>query len=121
MRLEERAIRSRTGPYRHLMTGVSYMLPVVVAGGLLIALAFAFGGIYAGDKQGTIGWALMQIGGAGAFSLFVPVLGAYIAYSIAQRPGITPGLVGGLLATNVGADSLAVSLPGSLPGILPSF
>ncbi|WP_321403918.1 PTS fructose-like transporter subunit IIB [Maridesulfovibrio sp.] len=119
--LKKERSAARTGPYRHLMTGVSYMLPVVVAGGLLIALAFAFGGIYAGDKQGTLGWALMQIGGAGAFSLFVPVLGAYIAYSIAQRPGITPGLVGGLLATNVGAGFLGGIVAGFIAGYLTKF
>ncbi|HSI62719.1 MAG TPA: PTS fructose-like transporter subunit IIB, partial [Candidatus Saccharimonadia bacterium] len=45
--------KARTGPYKHLMTGVSYMLPIVIAGGLAIALAFAFGGIYAGDQKGT--------------------------------------------------------------------
>ena len=112
---------SRTGPYRHLMTGVSYMLPVVVAGGLLIALAFAFGGIYAGDQEGTFGWALMQIGGGGAFALFVPVLGAFIAYSIAQRPGITPGLVGGMLATTVGAGFLGGIVAGFLAGYLTKF
>lgn len=119
--LKKERSAARTGPYRHLMTGVSYMLPVVVAGGLLIALAFAFGGIYAGDKQGTFGWALMQIGGAGAFSLFVPVLGAFISYSIAQRPGITPGLVGGMLATSVGSGFLGGILAGFIAGYLTKF
>ncbi len=112
---------SRTGPYRHLMTGVSYMLPVVVAGGLLIALAFAFGGIYAGDQEGTLGWALMQIGGATAFSLFVPVLSGFIAYSIAQRPGIAPGLIGGMLASTVGAGFLGGIVSGFLAGYLTKF
>jgi PTS system fructose-specific IIC component len=111
----------RTGPYKHLMTGVSYMLPVVVAGGLLIALAFAFGGIYAGDKEGSFGWALMQIGGATAFALFVPVLAGFIAYSIADRPGITPGLVGGMLATSVGAGFLGGILAGFIAGYLTQF
>lgn len=120
--LKKERSAARTGPYRHLMTGVSYMLPVVVAGGLLIALAFAFGGIYAGDKEGTFAWALMQIGGgAGAFSLFVPVLGAFISYSIAQRPGITPGLVGGLLAANVGAGFLGAIVAGFIAGYLTQF
>jgi PTS system fructose-specific IIC component len=112
---------ARTGPYKHLMTGVSYMLPVVVAGGLAIALAFAFGGIYAGDKEGTLGWALMQIGGATAFALFVPVLGAFIAYSIADRPGITPGLVGGMLASSVGAGFLGAIVAGFIAGYLTKF
>lgn len=112
---------TRTGPYKHLMTGVSYMLPVVVAGGLLIALAFAFGGIYAGKAEGTFGWALMQIGGATAFALFVPVLGGFIAYSIADRPGITPGLIGGLLATTVGAGFLGGIAAGFIAGYLTRF
>ncbi len=111
----------RTGPYRHLMTGVSYMLPVVVAGGLLIALAFAFGGIYAGDKPGTLGWALMQIGGTSAFSLFVPVLAGFIAFSIAQRPGIAPGLIGGMLATSVGSGFLGGIVAGFLAGYVVKF
>jgi PTS system fructose-specific IIC component len=97
------------------------MLPVVVAGGLAIALAFAFGGIYAGDQEGTLGWALMQIGGATAFALFVPVLGAFIAYSIADRPGITPGLVGGMLANSVGPGFLGAILAGFIAGYLTQF
>jgi PTS system fructose-specific IIC component len=112
---------TRTGPYKHLMTGVSYMLPMVVAGGLLIALAFAFGGIYAGDAKGTFGWALMQIGGATAFALFVPVLAGFIAYSIADRPGITPGLVGGMLASTVGAGFLGGIAAGFIAGYLTQF
>ena len=112
---------ARAGPYKHLMTGVSYMLPVVVAGGLLIALAFAFGGIYAGDAEGTFGWALMQIGGATAFALFVPVLAGFIAYSIADRPGLTPGLIGGMLATTVGAGFLGGIVAGFIAGYLTQF
>lgn len=112
---------TRTGPYKHLMTGVSYMLPVVVAGGLMIALSFAFGGIYAGDKEGSIGWALMQIGGATAFSLFVPVLAAFIAFSIADRPGIAPGIIGGMLATTVGAGFLGGIVAGFIAGYVTLF
>jgi PTS system fructose-specific IIC component len=113
--------RERTGVYKHLMTGVSYMLPVVVAGGLLIALSFAIGGIHAGDKQGTLGWALMQIGGATAFKLYVPVLAAFIAYSIADRPGLCAGLVGGMLATTLGAGFLGGIVAGFLAGYLTKF
>ncbi len=119
--LKKERSASRSGPYRHLMTGVSYMLPVVVAGGLLIALAFAFGGIYAGDQEGTLGWALMQIGGGAAFKLFVPVLAGFIAYSIAERPGIAPGLIGGLLATTIGSGFLGGILAGFLAGYLTRF
>ncbi len=113
--------RERTGVYKHLMTGVSYMLPVVVAGGLLIALSFAVGGIHAGDKQGTFGWALMQIGGATAFKLYVPVLAAFIAYSIADRPGLCAGLVGGMLSTTLGASFLGGIVAGFLAGYLTKF
>lgn len=106
-----------TGPYKHLMTGVSYMLPVVVAGGILIALAFAFGGITTeGYPEGSLAWALMMIGGSTAFALFVPILAAYISYSIADRPGITPGIIGGMLATTIGSGFLGGLLAGFLAG-----
>jgi PTS system fructose-specific IIC component len=113
--------RERTGVYKHLMTGVSYMLPVVVAGGLLIAFSFAIGGIHAGDKEGTLGWALMQIGGATAFHLYVPMLAAFIAYSIADRPGLCAGLVGGMLSTTLGAGFLGGIVAGFLAGYITKF
>ncbi len=106
----------RTGPYKHLMTGVSYMLPLVVAGGLLIALAFAIGGLNAGDRPGTLAWALLTIGGGTAFHLYVPVLAAFIAYSIADRPGLTSGLIGGMLAMTLGAGFLGGIAAGFLAG-----
>lgn len=109
------------GPYKHLMTGVSYMLPVVIAGGLAIALAFALGGIYAGEREGTLAWALNQIGGGTAFQLFVAVLSAYVAYSIADRPGLAPGLVGGMLAHQMGAGFLGGIASGFLAGYLTKF
>ena len=105
----------RSGPYKHLLTGVSYMLPVVVAGGLLIALSFVFG-IKAFEEEGTLAAALMAIGGGAAFKLMVPVLAGFMAYSIADRPGLTPGLVGGLLAVNLGAGFLGGILAGFLAG-----
>ena len=83
--------KESAGAYRHLLTGVSYMLPMVVAGGLCIALSFAFG-ITAFKEEGTLAAALMQIGGGSAFALMVPVLAGFIAFSIADRPGLTPGL-----------------------------
>ena len=113
--------KGRTGPYKHLMTGVSYMLPVVIAGGLAIALAFALGGIHAGDEKGTLAAALSQIGGGTAFHLFVAVLSGFIAYSIADRPGIAPGLVGGMLAQNMGAGFLGGIASGFLAGYLTKF
>lgn len=123
---EAKAARSasRTGPYKHLMTGVSYMLPLLVAGGLCIALAFAIGGIVdpkVGYPAGSLPHALQQIGGETAFSLFVAVLSAFIAYSIADRPGIAPGLIGGMLAQNLGAGFLGGIVSGFLAGYLTIF
>jgi len=112
---------ARTGPYRHLMTGVSYMLPFVVAGGLLIALAFAFGGIYVYDNENTFGWALFQIGAPSAFALMVPILAGFIAYSIADRPGIAPGMVGGMLAGSIGAGFLGGIVAGFIAGYATDF
>jgi PTS system fructose-specific IIC component len=114
----EPAKGARTGPYKHLMTGVSYMLPVVIAGGLAIALAFALGGIYASEREGSLAWALSQIGGETAFRLFVAVFSGFIAFSIADRPGLAPGLVGGMLAQNLGAGFLGGIVSGFLAGYL---
>lgn len=108
------------GPYRHLMTGVSYMLPIVVAGGLLIALSFAFG-IYAFKEPGTFAHALMTIGGGTAFKLMIPVFSAYIAFSIADRPGLAPGFVGGMLATTTGAGFLGGIASGFIAGYFALF
>ena len=104
-----------SGPYRHLLTGVSYMLPMVVAGGLCIALSFVFG-IKAFEVKGTLAAALMPIGGASAFALMVPVLAGFIAFSIADRPGLTPGLIGGMLAVSTGAGFLGGIIAGFLAG-----
>ena len=108
--------KARTGPYKHLMTGVSFMLPFITAGGLLIALAFAFGGIYAYQHSGTLAYALFQIGAKSAFVLIVPALAGYIAYSIADRPGIAPGMIGGLIAANLGAGFLGGIVAGFIAG-----
>ncbi|WHH57704.1 fructose-specific PTS transporter subunit EIIC [Petroclostridium sp. X23] len=105
----------RTGPYKHLMTGVSYMLPLVVAGGLIIALSFVFG-IEAFKEQGTLAAALMDIGGGTAFALMVPILAGFIAYSIAEKPGLAPGLVGGMLASKIGAGFLGGIIAGFIAG-----
>ncbi|MFP5595222.1 PTS fructose transporter subunit IIBC [Kluyvera sp. 142486] len=103
------------GAYRHLLTGVSYMLPMVVAGGLCIALSFAFG-IKAFEVKGTLAAALMQIGGGSAFALMVPVLAGFIAFSIADRPGLTPGLIGGMLAVSGGSGFIGGIIAGFLAG-----
>jgi len=110
----------KTGVYKHLMTGVSHMLPVVVAGGLLIALSFVFG-IEAFKEEGTLAAALMTIGGASAFALMIPVLSGFIAFSIADRPGLAPGLIGGMLASSTGAGFLGGIIAGFLAGYLAKF
>jgi fructose PTS system EIIBC or EIIC component len=112
---------TRTGPYKHLMTGVSYMLPFVVAGGLLIALAFALGGIYVFEQENTLGWALFQIGAPSGFALMVPILAGFIAYSIADRPGIAPGMIGGMLASSTGSGFIGGIIAGFIAGYATDF
>ena len=109
------ARQEKAGVYKHLLTGVSFMLPMVVAGGLLIALSFVFG-INAFKEEGTLAAALMQIGGDAAFKLMVPLLAGYIAYSIADRPGLAPGMIGGLLASTLGAGFIGGIIAGFLAG-----
>ena len=109
----------KKGVYQHLLTGVSYMLPMVVAGGLIIALSFAFGSFEMQDGvQKLVGEPhLAEIGGL-AFSLMVPLLAGYISYSIADRPGLAPGLVGGLLAVSTGAGFLGGIIIGYFAGYI---
>lgn len=105
---------------RWLMTGVSYMIPFVVAGGILIALAFALGGavevteidVY---ENFTIPAMLFTIGST-AFGMLVPILAGFIAYAMADRPGIAPGVVGGLIANEIGAGFLGGIAAGLLAG-----
>lgn len=106
---------SRTGIYKHLMTGVSFMIPFVVAGGILIALGFVFGGIYVYKTPGTFAEIIFSTGKA-AFGLMIPVLAGYIAFSIADRPGIVPGFVGGALASTIGAGFLGALFAGFIAG-----
>ncbi|WP_377888124.1 fructose-specific PTS transporter subunit EIIC [Alkalihalobacillus sp. R86527] len=105
--------------YKHLMNGVSNMLPLVVGGGILIALSFIFG-INAADPEdpsyNAFAAALSTIGGGNAFALMIPVLAGFIAMSIADRPGLAPGLVGGLMASTNGAGFLGGLIAGFLAG-----
>ncbi|WP_027410312.1 PTS fructose transporter subunit IIABC [Anoxybacteroides tepidamans] len=113
--------KGRTGFYKHLMNGVSNMLPFVVGGGILIAISFTFG-IKAFDPKDPsfhpIAKTLMDIGGGSAFALMIPVLAAFIAMSIADRPGFAPGMVGGFMAANGGAGFLGGLIAGFLAGYL---
>ncbi|WP_144547187.1 fructose-specific PTS transporter subunit EIIC [Bacillus sp. X1(2014)] len=110
---------SRTGFYKHLMNGVSNMLPFVVGGGILIAICFMFGYNSFKPDDATynpISEALMTIGGGNAFGLIVPVLAGFIALSIADRPGFAPGMVGGMMAASGGAGFLGGLVAGFLAG-----
>ncbi|MFV5347971.1 fructose-specific PTS transporter subunit EIIC [Acinetobacter soli] len=113
------ATKEKAGVYKHLLTGVSFMLPMVVAGGLLIALSLCFG-LNAAEQSGSLAYILKQIG-VTAFTLMVPMLSGYIAYSIADRPGLTPGLIGGLLATQLQAGFLGGIVSGFLAGYIALF
>lgn len=120
---EENTKGERKGVYKHLMTGVSHMLPLVVAGGLLIAISFMFG--IEAFKDDTIAGglpkALMDIGGGAAFHLMIAVFAGYVAFSIADRPGLAVGLIGGMLATNAGAGILGGIIAGFLAGYVVKF
>lgn len=109
--------KEKVGIYKHLLTGVSFMLPMVVAGGLIIAISFMFG---LNPVDGSFAASLKQIGVA-AFTLMVPMLAGYIAYSIADRPGLTPGLIGGLLAAQLQAGFLGGLVAGFLAGYIALF
>ena len=113
---EERG--EKKGVYKHLMTGVSHMLPLVVAGGLLIAISFMFGIEAFKDENiaGGLPKALMDIGGGAAFHLMIAVFAGYVAFSIADRPGLAVGLIGGMLSTTAGAGILGGIVAGFLAG-----
>ncbi|MDM8213048.1 PTS fructose transporter subunit IIC [Enterococcus hirae] len=98
-----------------LLTGVSFMLPFVTGGGILIALAFAIGGIYVGDAKGTFGFEMFGWGKT-AFGLMIPVLGGYIAYSLADKPAIAPGFVAGMIASTQGSGFIGAMIGGILAG-----
>lgn len=122
--------------YTWLMAGVSHMLPLVVGGGILVALAFLVDTIagYGASGSGSFGSitplaALLKYVGGLAMGLMVPVLAGYIAYAIADRPGLAVGFVGGLLAANgnaalsgfVFSDGATISLDGKALGAFSKF
>lgn len=111
--------KERTGFYKHIMSGVSNMLPFVVGGGILIALSFMFG-IHASDPSdpsfNPLAKLLNDIGGGNAFFLMVPVMAGFIGMSIADRPGFAPAMVGGLISLNNGGGFLGGLIGGFLGG-----
>lgn len=115
--IKEQRSAQRTGVYKHLMNGVSFMIPFVVAGGIAIALSFLIGGYKGFEVPGSLAAWLMGIGGgAGAFGLMVPILAGYIAFSIADRPGLAVGAIGGTVALQMGAGFLGGLVAGFLAG-----
>ena len=107
--------------YNHFMNGVNYMLPFVIAGGIIIALSFAFG-ITAADPNSAdynvLAAAFSRIGGDTAFVMMVPALGAGIATSIAGKAGFAPGIVAGLLASTGGSGFLGGMIGGVIAGYI---
>lgn len=113
--------KERTGFYKHLMSGVSNMLPFVVGGGILIAISFIFG-IKAFDPADPqfhpIAKFLMDVGGGGAFGLMVPILAGFIGLSIADRPGFMPAMVAGVMANSSGGGFLGGLIGGFVAGYI---
>ncbi|QFP41740.1 PTS fructose transporter subunit IIA [Borrelia miyamotoi] len=114
----EKAQKTRNA-YKHLMNGVSFMLPFVVSGGIIIAISFMFG-IKAFDPNDAsynkIADILMQIGNGNAFFLMIPILAGYISFSIAERPGLAPGMITGLMMSRGNAGFLGGILAGFTSG-----
>lgn len=114
-------MKKQIGKFReYLMTGVSYMIPIVVIGGVLIALSIALSGVEAGTGANVTNEYLVKMLniGVAAFGLMVPVLAGFIAYGIADRPGLAPGLVGGALANEIGAGFLGGIVAGFVAGFV---
>ena len=109
-----------TDVYKHLMSGISFMIPFIVAGGIIIALSFAVSKT-AFSEKGTLAATLYAIGGANAFALMIPILAGYIAFSIADRPGLCAGMVGGMIASSTGSGFIGGIIAGFLAGYTVIF
>ncbi|WP_182201484.1 PTS fructose transporter subunit IIABC [Paraliobacillus salinarum] len=127
-KMPTRADNNKQNPiYRHLMNGVSFMIPFIVVGGLLIAISLTIGGVpgESGIKipEDSI-WKTIEQIGAASFSFMVPILAGYIAYSIADRPGLAPGMIGGFIAANgsfYGSEASAGFLGGIIAGFIAGY
>jgi len=109
--------------YKHLMNGVSHMLPFVVAGGVLTAISFLWG-IYSfdpsSDQYNVIAATIKTVGGT-SMGMMVPVLAAFIAQSIGDRPGMIAGFVGGMIANNTGSGFIGAIIAGFVAGYFCKF
>jgi len=113
--------------YKHLMNGVSYMVPFIVVGGLLIALALTLGGEQTPGgiviPEDSI-WKQIETLGATSFMFMIPILAGFIAVSIADRPGLVPGMIGGYIAANgsfYGSEAGAGFIGGIIAGFLAGY
>lgn len=118
-----KAKNSENPIYKHLMSGVSYMVPFIVVGGLLIALALTLGGEQTPSgiivPENSI-WKNIESIGATSFMFMVPILAGFIAVSIADRPGLVPGMIGGYIAAN-GSFYGSTAGAGFIGGIIAGF
>ena len=109
----------RGGVYKHLMSGISNMLPFVIGGGILIALSYAWG-IHSADSTSSqynyLAYILNTVGSKYTFALMIPVLAGFIGSSIADRPGFAPAMVGGFIASSTDAGFLGGIIAGFLGG-----
>ncbi len=101
-----------------LLSGVSYMLPFVVAGGILVAIGFAGGGAVAVTESETGFWSRIFWWGKDAFGLMVPIFAAYVAYSIGDKPALAAGMVSGVIADSIGGGFIAAIIGGLIAGYL---
>ncbi|ELC7279543.1 PTS sugar transporter subunit IIA [Aeromonas veronii] len=124
---EEKSAGGSSDLYRYLMNGVSHMIPFVVTGGLLIALALAIGGNPTPSgmqiPEGSMWNQILNVGVA-AFTLMIPILAGYIAYAIGDRPALAPGFIGGWIANNgsfYGADAGTGFIGAIIAGLLVGY
>lgn len=116
---KESSSKASSEIYKHLMNGVSFMLPFVVAGGILIAISFMFGVNSSNpdsSQYNEFAAFLNSVGGSAAFGLMVPIFAGYVAFSIADRPGLAPGAIGGMIATTGGSGFLGGLIAGFVAG-----
>lgn len=99
--------------YKDLMNGISHMLPFVVGGGIILAISFLFESSFGSD---SVLFESFNTIGSTAFNFLIPILAGYIAYSIADRPGLLPGMAGGLMAVNQNAGFLGGLVAGFMAG-----
>lgn len=110
--------------YKHIMSGVSYMIPFVVVGGIFIAISFMFG-IYAADpasdQYNVFAEFFSQVGGEAAFALMIPILAGFIGYSIADKQGLAPAMIGGMMASIGGSGFIGGMIAGFVGGFAANF